>query len=147
MSNFRIYKFSNSQNCQIFNLLIVRIDDEIFQLQYEERAVDMRVRERIFDVVGASSSQRATDPLYCEILDGPSERSASTCGERPRWQMGCLRRKKHMVRHHLRWNIAWYRDLHLEFWPDTRLVRMGGSFLHSRYTATDLVCPVLLVFR
>lgn len=147
MSNFRIYKFSNSQNYQIFNLLIVRIDDEIFQLQYEERAVDMRVRERIFDVVGASSSQRATDPLYCEILDGPSERSASTCGERPRWQMGCLRRKKHMVRHHLRWNIAWYRDLHLEFWPDTRLVRMGGSFLHSRYTATDLVCPVLLVFR
>lgn len=147
MSNFRIYKFSNSQNCQIFNLLIVRIDDEIFQLQYEERAVDMRIRERIFDVVGASSSQRATDPLYCEILDGPSERSASTCGERPRWQMGCLRRKKHMVRHHLRWNIAWYRDLHLEFWPDTRLVRMGGSFLHSRYTATDLVCPVLLVFR
>lgn len=147
MSNFRIYKFSNSQNCQIFNLLIVRIDDEIFQLQYEERAVDMRVRERIFDIVGASSSQRATDPLYCEILDGPSERSASTCGERPRWQMGCLRRKKHMVRHHLRWNIAWYRDLHLEFWPDTRLVRMGGSFLHSRYTATDLVCPVLLVFR
>lgn len=147
MSNFRIYKFSNSQNYQIFNLLIVRIDDEIFQLQYEERAVDMRIRERIFDVVGASSSQRATDPLYCEILDGPSERSASTCGERPRWQMGCLRRKKHMVRHHLRWNIAWYRDLHLEFWPDTRLVRMGGSFLHSRYTATDLVCPVLLVFR
>lgn len=107
----------------------------------------MRVRERCFDVVGASSSQRATDPLYCEILDGPSERSASTCGERPRWQMGCLRRKKHMVRHHLRWNIAWYRDLHLKFWPDTRLVRMAGSFLHSRYTATDLVCPVLLVFR
>lgn len=79
------FEFINSRILKTFKFLIVRIDDDIFQLQYEERAADMRVRERFFDVVGASSSQRATDPLYCEILDRPSERSASTCGERPRW--------------------------------------------------------------
>lgn len=117
------------------------------QVQYKVRAINLRADKWNLDDAGADHGEPPVRVICHKIFDRPRELGESSDSKRSSRNVGRIRGKKHVGRHHIRRNVARHRDIYSYLGIDIKLLGLGGHLLHSRNVTVDLVRRLLYIFR
>lgn len=117
------------------------------QVRHEIRIVNLRVGEWNPNDTGAGRGERVVRAICRKIFDRPCERGKSSYSKRSSGNLGRIRGKKHVGRHHIRRNVARHRDIYSYLGIDIKFHWLGGYLLHPRNITVDLVRRFLYIFR